>query len=240
MPYVRRWPAAAAALAVLALVLGFVATDTALLQPYGLAIDVAIADELRSSVLTPVMLGISFLASPPVAVVTVLACTGLLVAGCRRPVAAVETALVVAAGWGAALVVKVLVGRPRPPLDLVHSLAPETGMTSYPSGHVAYAVSAAIAAWFLVRGTQRARPVAAAGAIAVVLVAASRLYLGVHYLGDVIGSVLVAGAAIVLLTGLWHGYLRNALLSATALAPLLARFSTSDAGRADLAGRARW
>lgn len=233
MPYVRRWPTTSATLGVMALLLGFAAADTAWLQPYGLAIDVAIADDLRSAVLTPLMLGISFLASPAVAVATVLLWTGLLVVWRRRPVAAVSTALVVAVGWGAALVVKAVVGRERPPIDIVHSLAPETGATSYPSGHVAYTVSAAVAAWFLVRGTARARPVAVVGAVAVVLVAASRLYLGVHYLGDVIGSVLVAGAAIVLLTGLWHRYLRGALLSAPAFAPVLARFATSAAGRAE-------
>jgi membrane-associated phospholipid phosphatase len=37
------------------------------------------------------------------------------------------------------------------------------------------------------------------------------MYLGVRYPGDVIGSVLVSGAAIVLLTGLWNSFLEALL-----------------------------
>jgi membrane-associated phospholipid phosphatase len=211
MPYVRRWLLISLVLGVAALLLGFVATDTAWLQPHGLAIDVEIATDLRSAILTPVMLGISYLASPAVGVAVLVGWPAWLVWR-RRRVAAVATFLVVVVGWAASFVVKLLVGRARPPADVVHSLAAETGSNSYPSGHVAFAFSVAVAAWFLVRGTRRSRPVAVVGVVAVVLVAFSRLYLGVHYPGDVIGSVLVSGAAIVLLTGLWNSFLEAALL----------------------------
>lgn len=221
MPYVRRWPLISAALAATALLLGLVATDTAWLQPHGLAIDVEIATDLRSAVLTPVMLGISLLASPVVGAVVVVLWPGWLVWR-RRPLAAASTFLVVVVGWMAVFVAKLLVARPRPPAGVVHSLAPETGSNSYPSGHVAFAFSVAVAAWFLVRGTRRSRPVAVAGAVGVALVAFSRLYLGVHYPGDVVGSVLVASSAIVLLTGLWHRFLRAALLAR----PMVARIES--------------
>ncbi|MEZ0448331.1 phosphatase PAP2 family protein [Cellulomonas sp. ICMP 17802] len=212
MPYVRRWPVLSVVLGVAALLLGLVAADTTLLQPHGLALDVEIATDVRSALLTPVMLGISFLASPVVACVALVLWPGWLVWR-RRPLAAAATFLVVVVGWLAAFGVKLLVARPRPPIDVVHSLAPETGSDSYPSGHVAFAFSIAVAAWFLARGTRWSRPVAVLGAGFVALVAFSRLYLGVHYLGDVVGSVLVSGAAIVLLTGLWHRFVEPALLA---------------------------
>ncbi|WP_456844670.1 phosphatase PAP2 family protein [Cellulomonas sp. P5_C6] len=225
MPYVRRWPLVSVTLGVLALLLGLVATHTVWLQPHGLAVDVEIATDLRSSALTRLMLGVSFLASPVVAVAVLVLWPGWLVWR-RRAVAAAATFLVVVVGWVAAFVVKLVVARPRPPVDLVHSLAPETGSNSYPSGHVAFAFSVAVAAWFLARGTRRSRPVAIVGVVFVALVAFSRLYLGVHYPGDVVGSVLVSGAAIVLLTGLWHGFIRDWLQAR----PLVARLQPPPPG----------
>ena len=234
MPYVRRWPTTSATLGVLALLLGFAAADTAWLQPYGLAIDVAIADDLRSSVLTPLMLGISFLASPAVAVATVLLWTGLLVVWRRRPVAAVSTALVVAVGWGAALVVKARrrtrtsADRHRPLARAgdrsdqlpqrpcgVHRVRGRRGVVPRPR----YGTSAS-------RRGRRCRRRGARGGV-------TSLPRGALPRATSSGSVLVAGAAIVLLTGLWHRYLRGALLSAPAFAPVLARFATSAAGRAE-------
>jgi undecaprenyl-diphosphatase len=228
MPVVRHWSRLSSVLLVAALVLGFVATHTSWLQPHGLAIDQEIATDVRTPWLTSVMRAASFLASPPVAGVLLAAGCGVLLWR-RRPTAAVATFLVVAVGWTATLVVKVVVGRDRPPVALVHSLAPETGSTSYPSGHTAFACSAAVAVWFLVRGSRWSRPVAVLGAVVVAVVGFSRLYLGVHYPGDVVGSALVAGGAIVLLTGVWHRYLEGWLASL----PVLARFAAG--GRAPVA-----
>ncbi|WP_426592351.1 phosphatase PAP2 family protein [Cellulomonas sp. McL0617] len=223
MPYVRRWPVLSCSLLAAALLLGFVAADTHVLQPHGLAIDEAIASGWRSPVLTAVMLAVSTLASPVAGVLYLVVWTVVLLAR-RRPVAAVSTFLVVAVGWNSALVVKAIVGRARPPADLVHALAPETGPTSYPSGHTALAVSLAAAAWFLARGTRWSRLVAWCGVAFIALVGFSRLYVGAHYPGDIVGSVLVSTSAIVALTGLWHIVLRPRLGSIPLISPLLARF----------------
>jgi undecaprenyl-diphosphatase len=82
---------------------------------------------------------------------------------------------------------KVIVDRPRPP---VPHLAASSGF-SFPSGHTA-AAAATWAAVVLVLG--RGRPVrvkawlAAGAALITVMVAASRVLLGVHWLTDVIGG----------------------------------------------------
>lgn len=48
--------------------------------------------------------------------------------------------------------------------------------------------------------------IAAAGAALALVVAWSRLYIGVHYPSDVAASFLAASAAVVLLSGLWNRF----------------------------------
>jgi undecaprenyl-diphosphatase len=102
-------------------------------------------------------------------------------------------AFMLTVGVGVSLVnnsLKWLVMRERPPVDhLVGS-----GGSSFPSGHAAAAAAcwAAIAIVVSRRMRIRARRWLMAGAVAVaVLVAASRVMLGVHWLTDVIAGVLV-------------------------------------------------
>jgi membrane protein DedA with SNARE-associated domain/membrane-associated phospholipid phosphatase len=99
--------------------------------------------------------------------------------------------------------------RVRPPDGLVHA-----NYASYPSGHTAYAVTLLACATILVRaGTgwaTRFAAVAVAAAL-VVVVGATRVYLRVHYLTDVIGGAAL-GVAIWALVGtiaLVAGYVRQ-------------------------------
>jgi undecaprenyl-diphosphatase len=126
------------------------------------------------------------------AVVAVLAVRRLW----RRCGAVLAWALVFVAVWRGVNGVKMLVGRPRPPssgwLDAVSG-------SSYPSGHVAaVAAVSALAVAAAVRLGRWRWPVLAAGALLTAVTCLDRVYLGVHYLTDVVGSVLgVAGAALV-------------------------------------------
>ena len=103
--------------------------------------------------------------------------------------------------------VKHLVGRPRPPLQirLVSVSSP-----SFPSGH-ATATAAAVSMLALCLGAlSSSRRVRAAGFVASALAAAamdwSRVYLGVHYLSDVVAGTLLG--VWLTLTTLWAFDLR--------------------------------
>ncbi len=70
-------------------------------------------------------------------------------------------------------------------------------VSSFPSGHVSTAT--ALWSWLAIRG----RVSWAIPAVVAVLVGTSRLYLGVHYVGDVVGAVLLAAVAVVLVQSIW-------------------------------------
>ena len=111
---------------------------------------------------------------------------------------------VVLGGWiaafgGASVLVpwlKVVVHRPRPPYAAAIIQHPTW---SFPSGHaMGSLVGFGMLAYVLVRfanGTRRARLVAWGGAtLIILLIGASRMYLGVHYLSDVVGGYAVGAA----------------------------------------------
>jgi undecaprenyl-diphosphatase len=118
-----------------------------------------------------------------------ICCLGLARAGLRQP------ALAIALSLGGAMllseITKQLVSQPRPPVEHLQTV---TG-ASFPSGHA----TQASAFWFalvLASPAVGASPVltglaAALALLLVVAVAASRVYLGVHYPADVVAGVLV-------------------------------------------------
>jgi membrane-associated phospholipid phosphatase len=106
-------------------------------------------------------------------------------------------------------VTKAAYDRARPTGGLVHA-----DLSAYPSGHTAYAVTLVACATVLVRaGTGWAVRFAAVtvAAVLVVVVGATRVYLRVHYVTDVIGGAAL-GVAIWALVGaiaLVSGYVRQ-------------------------------
>jgi undecaprenyl-diphosphatase len=118
-----------------------------------------------------------------------ICCLALVRAGLQRQ------ALALALSLGGAMLLsyltKQLVSRPRPPVEHLQTV---TG-SSFPSGHATQASAFWFALVLASPGTGASRPVtilaAALALLLVVAVAASRVYLGVHYPADVVAGVLL-------------------------------------------------
>ena len=157
--------------------------------------------------LTVLALILNVVFGPVVGAIVVLATSLFQLLVLRSPAKAVLFALTVSWGWLACQVFKVVIGRQRPdPGLLVDPLVPEPVSNSFPSGHTSLAIALAVVAYFLVRGTRLAKPMAWSGAIVAVTVAWSRVYVGAHYPTDVIASFMATPAAILVFMWLWNTY----------------------------------
>jgi undecaprenyl-diphosphatase len=143
--------------------------------------------------LTRVMRLVTDLGSNGFAIPLMLLVVGWLIWRQRR-----QTAVIVAGFWIAAKltgsVAKAVFDRDRPSLfPHLH----DAGGYSYPSGHTVTAViTYGLIAALLVhcRHGYRRWALIAVAALLVIAVATSRIYLGVHYLTDVVGSIVITGA----------------------------------------------
>ena len=176
---------------------------------------------MRVPVLDAVALGIQYGFEPLVncAILAVM-CVGLLWP-LRDPLKALALGSIASVGWVSSEIGKYTVLRPRPPHSRVHALILETSNDSFPSGHTSFVFSivCAIILVLLKPGVGR-RIAIAAGAIVVVVVATSRLYLGVHYPTDVTGSVMISAAALMVWLPIWNLRIEPLLLRSTLLARL--------------------
>jgi len=153
--------------------------------------------ERRGPTATAVLEAITFVSGPSVLPLLVLvACVAWVLARHEwwRPL------LLVGAMVGSTLIslaVKGVVARPRPPEDTMHVPGSEA-TASFPSGHTIGAATLLLVAAYLTtsRRHSHARVVAwtVATLVGVVLVALSRLYLGYHFLTDVLAAVALAVA----------------------------------------------
>lgn len=204
LPLPRFWGLWVTVLSVAVLALGFFAVAT----PRFTASEFGVDQDLSRNhvgVLTALAMTLDKAFSPVGGVAIIaLVCLFLLLVR-KAPVNALAFGGVAASGWLASQFFKVIVDRQRPnPALLLDPLAPETGSNSFPSGHVALAVGLAWAFWFLLRKTRWARPAVLLGVLVPVVVAWSRLYVGVHYPSDVAASFLAASAAVFFFAGVWN------------------------------------
>lgn len=177
----------------------------------GLATAELVVDEFLSLHHSPagnaIALTIEAVLSPAGGVLILAALFAFLLVARRAPVNAFAVCSAGAVGWLASQVFKLLVSQTRPDMRLLADpLVPAEVTPSFPSGHTTLAVALAIAIWLLAYGTRWAVPATIGGLVLALVVAVSRLYLGVHYLSDVIGSFLVAIAAVTFYSGLWNRY----------------------------------
>lgn len=154
---------------------------------------------VRGPVLTATMRVISLVAGPTV--LPFLVAVGALAWGLTRrewwrPVLLVAA---MAGSTAIGLALKGLVARPRPPLSTMDVPGSET-TASFPSGHTLGTATLLLVCGYLVI---RARPTLArvvgwgiATVVGTGAVALSRLYLGYHYVTDVVAAVLLAVAVL--------------------------------------------
>lgn len=214
------WGVWVAALSAAVLILGFTVSNTPTITTSEFTVDQELSRN-HVGVLTFVAMVLDKLFSPATGLIMIaVVCLFLLVVR-KSPLNAVALGGVAASGWLSSQFFKVIVERQRPnPALLFDPLAPETGSNSFPSGHVALAVGLAWAFWFLLRNGRWASLTAILAVVVPLVVAWSRLYVGVHYPSDVAASFLAASAAVFLFAGLWNRY-QGAVLPRI---PLLARF----------------
>ncbi|MGO4189797.1 phosphatase PAP2 family protein [Pseudarthrobacter sp. TAF60_1] len=204
LPRPRLWALWGILLAAAVVVLGITVADVPGISTAELGVDQNLSQH-HVALLTGLAMALNLLFGPVAGVLLIAAVALFLLLVRRAPVNAVAFGLVAVSGWVASEIFKVLVARQRPDASLLFDpLAPESGTDSFPSGHVTFAVTVAFAVYFLARGTRWAKFAAVSGVVVIALVAWSRLYIGVHYPSDVVGSVLAGTAAVILLSGCWN------------------------------------
>lgn len=172
--------------------LGIAATQSALVA----RIDLGVVGAARASAFDPLtegMLAVTSLGGTQMIVPVTVAALAVLALR-RQWRGSLALLLAVSTTQLAVTLVKEFVLRPRPPADeaVVHAAG-----FSFPSGHAAVSLAVyATLAFLLARALRgRARLAAiAAGALLILAVGASRVYLGAHYPTDVAAGWLTGGA----------------------------------------------
>lgn len=141
---------------------------------------------------SPVTIGQHLVAAAthPAVLGAALALLALHLSHCRSALGALRLAASILAAWLAAHALKFLVGDPRPAGAVVDAWG-----SGWPSGHAAVGAATALGLWFalapLAGSTARRACLGVILAVAALALAVSRLYLGVHDLGDLAGGLAV-------------------------------------------------
>lgn len=105
------------------------------------------------------------------------------------------------------LLIKDIIGRPRPTVDLVHVFSHLTE-TSFPSGHVTMYTAFFGYLWFLtyshLKNSTHRTILLIIFALLIVLIAPSRIYLGAHWASDTLGAYLLGSIWLLLTIRFYH------------------------------------
>lgn len=177
-------------------------------QPGVNQIDLRVSQALQSlqfPIVRPLMIGFTFLGnSPSLCVIGLGSAAWMLWRGHR--LAALLTAITLL-GLPLNMVIKEIVGRPRPDGSLVSVVLPTIGL-SFPSGHamastMLYGFLAALA-WMHVKTPSHRFQAAAGFACTAVMVSLSRVYLGAHWISDVVGGWTAGLVCLVILVEIYR------------------------------------
>lgn len=190
---------------------GFVVLGVALLAfPAWIRVDLALSEAIRS-IQVPGLRAFCTYATRlgdfwPMFLLTCATGALLYVRGKRTSAATLVLAVLSGSAFGAAL--KLLFARARPALEVARIPLPET--YSFPSGHALTSLLFFGALAFLVmlheKRLRRAIVTVVLCVVAALTIALARVYLGVHYLGDIVGSWLLGAgwlSVVVLVSARW-------------------------------------
>lgn len=111
--------------------------------------------------------------------------------------------------WGGSALLKPIVQRPRPDADLLHDpVSPQTGVLSYPSGHTAFATALFLAIALTLISREHRRIAIILAVIGILIVAASRVYVGAHFMTDVTAGATASAASCWFGATVWSNYIR--------------------------------
>ena len=164
--------------------------------------------QITTPLFAPAMKAVSFISSliPAIIIVVLLiACLWVL----RKRLEAVFIGSATGIASLINFLLKLLIARPRPTSELVQVLVTRNE-SSFPSGHTTYAVAFYGLLFFLApRLIKRPKAVNALRSILIILILLtmlSRIYLGVHWLSDILGSLLFGGLILAIAIGLYRHY----------------------------------
>jgi membrane-associated phospholipid phosphatase len=120
---------------------------------------------------------------------------------------------IVGAGWLPAEVFKISFNEPRPDASVLvnHGLLPKEIDSAFPSGHLCFALAIGYALYLLTKHTRAKNLMLAFWIVSSVAMGWARLYVGVHYVNDLAGSLFTSFAGVVLLAWIWNRWLFAAL-----------------------------
>jgi undecaprenyl-diphosphatase len=143
--------------------------------------------------------------SPKFAIILTIAVALLIWLLGKSRLDALAFGLTVAFGWLPAEAFKIMFSEPRANISgLVNQVMPQEVDTSFPSGHVCFALAFGFALYYLARNTLAKWIAAAFWVVSVLVEIWARLYVGAHYLNDVAGSFFTTLLGVVLFAYLWN------------------------------------
>lgn len=206
-PLARQWPSSPGTLA---LVVSLVGVAAILLWGLWIRADtnelgfVVWLNSLHSPVLDALGRFAAVIVGPALAVVWGLVFAGIVAWRSRSVAIGLGAGLAVGLSWASSAVIKLLVDRPRPDWNAIgHHVGVMEVDPSFPSGHVTFIASLTVVTCLLLWRTRFRWWAIVLGALATLLIAVSRMYVGAHYLSDVIAAALY---------GLFGGILAYALV----------------------------
>ncbi len=154
--------------------------------------------QYRNAALDALAMAIQAVLSNAGIVLIIAMITGWLAVFRRRPLDATAFLITSLMGWAAIGLVKVAAERPRPSLMTGDQLLAMEGATSFPSGHTGGALAIVLALTLVNFRSSKRNRILLLGLAAVVLVGASRIYATAHYPLDVLVSIPVAWAGVMI------------------------------------------